>query len=184
MRAMFIYCLSFILMGCESTLPRQTDEIRSKWSSFDDAKSSFDRIEPEQTTTSELAKLGFDPYLYPNIKILTYLNIIDKFVPNQTIRIADLDEGIQKCINARKRCYALQVDPSYKRAERVGNAALDIMNFKESVEIKGWEFNAIVVIIDEKVVYKIWGGTPSFDIRKDNERPWGPVEVLKETLGG
>ena len=183
-RRITLLSLVFVLASCGNSLPKQRDEVRSKWSTFEEAKSSYDQIQTNQTTVNELKVLGFDPFTYPNIRILTYLDIVDKFIPNPSIKFEDLDSGIQQCIQAKKNCFAYQIAPSVKQSKRLGNPALDVMNFREITETRGWEFNALVVLIDDTVVYKIWGGQPSVEIYRDKDQPWGPVQVLKDMLGG
>ncbi len=157
-------------------LPSTKVKIKSQWQSFDAAKTSFDKVTPYETTEADLKTLGFDPYTSPNIKILTYLEVMNRFMPNPSIKKDDLDEGIQYCIDSREYCKALEFQPSHINTQREGNVALDILNFHRKVEQTGWEFQAFIVLIDDVVVYKIWGGRPSIDEFREATNPLGPLQ--------
>jgi hypothetical protein len=62
--------LLLILTGCASLLPSSTITTKSPWENFDGAKLTYDKVIPGVTTVDSLKKLGFDPFLTPNIKIL------------------------------------------------------------------------------------------------------------------
>lgn len=167
---------NLLLTACQSVLPSEKASHESPWTTFDDAKQAYDLVLPNYTTVDELREVGFDPYTVPNVGILTYLDIIQRFIPNTSIKIDDLDEGIQRCIKAREACYAYEATPSRTKKKRYGNAAADMMGFRKRERIEGWTFNALIVIIDELVVYKIWGGVPNFVENKQKKNPLGPLQ--------
>lgn len=166
---------ALLLVGC-SVLPSDENLSRSPWGSFEQAKATYDLIIPNETTLTQLKELKYDPYSTPNIKILTYLDIIKEFIPNQSIRIADLDPAVQECIKVRERCFAYKVTPHERHSDRHGNFLLDLLGFRKKTEITGWEFNAMIVIIDDKVVYKIWAGTPMSAEHRDSKKPLGLLQ--------
>jgi len=47
---------------------------------FKEAKAAYERITPLETTHKEIHELGFDPFTTPNIRILTYLDIMNRFL--------------------------------------------------------------------------------------------------------
>lgn len=167
---------SLLLSACQSVLPSEKASHESPWTTFDDAKQAYELVIPNYTTVDELREVGFDPYSVPNVGILTYLDIIQRFIPNTSIKIEDLDEGIQRCIKAREACFAYEATPSRTKKKRYGNAAADMMGFRKRERIEGWTFNALIVIIDELVVYKIWGGVPNFVENKQKKNPLGPLQ--------
>jgi len=170
------------ITGCASALPSEKKSMVSGWSTFDEAKASYDLIIPNYTTVTELKELGFDPFSTPNVRILTYLDIIQRFIPNTSLRISDLNEGIQRCIHAREACYAYEATPNSQYKKRYGNVALDVMNFRKQTQISGWSFDALIVIIDDQVVYKIWGGTPMSLEYGDKKNPLGPLQGIKDLI--
>ncbi len=143
---------------------------------------AFENIAPLKTSTEELKKLGFDPYSTPNIKILTYLDIIQLFMFNPSIKKEDLDEGIQACINAQTNCSAYKVHIKNILSKRYGSVFLDLFNFKRKIKESGWEFEALIVIVNNTVVYKLWGGKPQIEESKVIKNPLGPLQSPSDLL--
>jgi hypothetical protein len=168
--------------GCSTLLPSAKQTIQSPWNSFEDAKAYFDKITPRQSTTKELKELGFDPFSTPNIKILTYLDIMNRFMPNPSVKKEELDEGIQACIDAKADCKAYEFEPKIIRSKRFGNFWLDLFNFKRQTKESGWKFEALIVLIDDIVVYKLWGGSPIIDETKETKNPLGPFQNADDLL--
>lgn len=75
-----------MLASCSSSLPKGEATTKSPWETFEQAKASYDSIVPFETVTSDLEELGFDPYSTPNVRILSYLDIIKKFNPSNSVR--------------------------------------------------------------------------------------------------
>jgi hypothetical protein len=63
---------------------------KSPWNSFKQAMSAYDKIILNQTTIEELQQLGFNPYSTPNVKILSYLDILQKFMPTNSVKLEHL----------------------------------------------------------------------------------------------
>jgi len=166
------------LGGCGNPLPREEDNTRSRWDSFQQAFADYEKIKPYETTLEELKALGFDPYTQPNIRILSYLDIIQRFMPNDGITLNDLDPGIGLCINSRVKCIAYEAHPSRHKRKRVGNVALDWMTIKRRTLRSGWSFNALIVINDGIVVYKLWSGEPYISGEEIRKKPLGPLQGL------
>jgi len=164
------------LSGCGSSLPKGEAKTQSPWQSFDEAKAAYDSIELQETTTDDLQELGFDPYSTPNVKILSYLDLIEVFSPNDSVKPDDLPPSVLACIKAREQCLAYQATPSVSSSKRVGNVFLDLLKFKRERIRTGWSFNALVVINQGVVVYKIWSGVPSIDEMESRKNPLGPIQ--------
>ena len=170
--------------GCGSLLPSAKQTTTSPWNSFDEAKSAFDKITPYTTRADEMRSLGFDPFTTPNIKILTYVDIMNRFLPNPSIKKEDLDEGLQSCINAKATCKAYEFFPQRIRSKRYGNVLLDLFNFRRKTKESGWKFQALIVLTDSTVVYKLWGGEPIIDQHRDTKNPLGPLQNAADILTG
>lgn len=174
--------ISALLAACGGLLPRERQETESPWISFQTAKESFDGITPYKTTVKDLNKLGFDPFKTPNVKILTYLDVIRLFIPNETIKKEDLDKGIQACIKQREDCRAYAVDLRNISSRRHGSFWKDFLQFERRTTETGWTFNALVVVLDDTVVYKLSGGEPIVQKEAVRKKPLGPlqdIEVIK-----
>ena len=167
-----------IITGCSNALPREENNVRSRWSSFKEAMADYEKIEPYETTQDELQELGYDPYTQPNIRILSYLDIIQRFMPNQSIKLDDLDSAVSFCIKSRAKCIAYEAQPQKTRSKRVGNVVLDMMTFKRRTLRTGWSFYALIVINDGVVVYKVWSGEPFVSGEKIRKNPLGPLQGL------
>lgn len=163
----------FLLHGCAMLLPSAKDTTRSPWKSFDEAKASYDRIIPNQTTTGELKAHGFNLYSTPNARILNYLDIA---VATQSIKKEDLNGGFQACMNAKERCRAYEFEPRFIRNRRYGNFWLDLLNFKRKTKVTGWRFKALFIVVDDVVVDKLWGGNPFIEEEKEVKNPLGPLQ--------
>lgn len=162
--------------GCSSLLPVAKGRVESPWESFDEAKQAFDRITPYQTNRDELHSLNFAPSRNPNIEIVTYLDLIDRFMPSSSFRKEDLPEGIQDCIENNNQCNGYELKINRIESKRFGNVFLDLFNFKRQTHKTGWEFNALIVLESNKVVYKLWSGKPRIDEFTYNKNPLGPLQ--------
>lgn len=170
-----IVVLTLVMGGC-TILPSSDEVMHSPWKSFEDAHAAYDRIVPNETTLVDLKELGFDPYTTPNISILSYLDIIRQFMPNNSIGLDDLDPAVRACIDARAGCSGYQINPKVVRSERVGNAFLDVLNFDRTTRETGWAFSALVLFRNDVVTYKVWRGTPTIIVERRTANPLGPLQ--------
>jgi len=165
--------------GCARLLPSSTIISKSPWQNFDDAKSIYDRITPGLTTVADLEKLGFNPFLTPNIKILNATEVINIFLPNPSIKKEDLDSGIQQCIESKDQCTAYQILPTTLNVKRIGNFWLDLFTFKRHTITTGWEFRGLITIVDNVVSYRDPpGGLPLISSEQIDRKPLGPIQEV------
>jgi hypothetical protein len=181
LRATMIFAV-IMLAGCDSMLPRSKVVAESAWASFDDARAAFDKLQVHKTRADELAQLGFDPYANANVTLLNYSDLIRRFVPGTAALAESIDVDIRDCIVVKERCRAVEVDINNSRSERVGSFFLDFLNFRRTTEISGWRFNAVVVLKDDVVVYKLWGGRPMIKEMNESRNPMGPLQGGGEKL--
>jgi len=174
--------LLLLASGCSFLLPTSQATARSKWHSFGEAKAAFDRIVPDATATNELAELGFDPSANPNVRILTYLDIIQRFMPNQSITKDDLDPSVRAFIEHREQGQAWEIEVNNAKAKRYGNAFLDVTGFVKKTHETGWQFKGLLLIREGRVVYKISSGQPNRDRYEKKVRPLGPLQELDSLL--
>jgi hypothetical protein len=168
--------------GCISLLPSTRQTTESPWETFDDAKKNFDRILPYKTRNEDLKKLNFHPYTTENVEILTYLDIIHRFMPNPSIQMSDLDEGLQECLQYKELCYAYEINIRNIRTKRFGNVILDLFSFKRKREDYGWYFNALIVLNEDLVIYKLWGGKPRTHEFYEQKKPLGPFQESESIM--
>jgi len=167
----------FIFSGCVSLLPSSKETARTQsWGTFEEAKAAFEQIVPYRTTTEELQRIGFDAESTSNMRILTHLDIIQRFMQNPSIKKEDLDEGILACINAKADCRAYEINLRNIIRKRYGNVLLDLFNFRRRTNESGWEFQALIVMVNGTVVHKLWGGTPMINQNREAKNPLGPLQ--------
>lgn len=164
--------------GCAALLPYERESVESPWGSFDDARAAYEKIRPGQTSAEDLRPLGFHPDAAPNVEILTYMDVYRRFVPNDGVRLADQDPGVQQCLASREGCLAFRVRPTRLEAKRHGNFFLDFLTFRRQTETTGWRFEALLVIVEDRVAYKLWEGNPSVLSREDRIQPLGPLQNI------
>jgi hypothetical protein len=171
--ATVLLVLAIPALACSKLLPRRTLEVDSPWTTFQEAKAAFERIEPNETTRESLADLGFDPYANDNVAILTYMDVFQIFIPNDGIRIEQQDPGIQRCVEARERCTGLAIQPLREFDREYGNFWLNFFEFRTRTEVSGWAFASVIVLIDDTVVYKLDEGNPAVLKRSEQVKPLG-----------
>ncbi len=168
--------LCILVSGCSSLLPSTRKDTKSPWNSYEEAKAAFDQIVPYKTTSEDLKKLGFDPFNTPNIALLTYMDVVQRFMPNPSITLRELDAGLQDCLSSKESCRAYDLGLKKISDKRFGNVMLDLFGFRRKTKISGWEFKAIIVLKNDLVVYKISGGKPKVDELLDE--PLGPLQNI------
>ncbi len=168
--------LLLLLSACSSALPKTENETKSPWNSFAEAMTAYESIELNKTTVKSLRQLGFDPYTTPNVKILSYLDVIQKFVPNNSVKHEQLPLSVRSCLAKQELCMAYEAHPGTVKRKRVGSMFLDLLKFKRKTIETGWRFNALIVLDDGVVVYKVWSGVPIIDSEKTRKNPLGPLQ--------
>lgn len=172
------------MAGCTSLLPSSKTTTESPWETFDDAKKNFDRIVPYKTKNEDLKALSFHPYTTENVEILTYLDIIQRFMPNPSVEMKDLDAGLQDCLRYKELCYAYEINIQNMKSKRFGNVILDLFSFKRKREDYGWNFKALIVLNEDLVIYKLWGGKPNTHEFHEENKPLGPLQESESILRG
>jgi|SRR5579871_6540882 len=102
--------LALIGCGALTLLPRQNDPVPVRIMSVRDLAAAYERVQPGLTRASELSHLGFDPGS-ANAQVLSYLGVMERFMPNDSLRFDRLDAAVQDCIEARDHCTALVFRP-------------------------------------------------------------------------
>jgi hypothetical protein len=172
--------LASLLSGCASwgVLPSTTEMTETPFQTYRSAEEAFNQVKPFVTTTRELKARGFDPYTTPNIKVLNYLDLLPRFLPQQSIKVEDLDPAVQACLTAREACQGWLAEPSISSKDRTGSVALDVLGFERETTSTGWKASMLLLVQNGVVVYKLWSGTPSILEVKTEKKPLGPLQDL------
>ena len=165
-----------MLGGCQSLLPDAALRTEVDWQSYEEARAAIDRVHPYETRRAELAGMGLDPAVNSAITILSYSEILQRFAAGSALKPEDYDRGIRDCLTAGKRCVAYSLQTRKVRRERVGNFWLDSLNFNRETNVTGWSFNALIVMVDDTVVYTLYGGQPSIREFERVRNPLGPLQ--------
>lgn len=166
-----------LVSGCTSLLPRGRSE-SSQFKSFDEASKAIDALTPMQSKIDAVTALGIDPVRQPNTVILTHADIVRRFVPSALLKREDLDPGVLRCLQAREACRGWELKAARITRTRTGNFFADFANFSRRTETNGWRFNALILLVDDVVVYRSWGGQPNVNEVEVNTNPLGPLQDL------
>lgn len=168
------------LAACASwgILPSTVEKTESPFQTYHSAEDAYAQVKPFVTTTRELKARGFDPYSTPNIRVLNYLDLVPRFLPQQSMKMEDLDPAVQACLTARERCSGWLAEPSISSKDRTGNVALDVLGFERETTSTGWKASMLLLVQDGVVVYKLWSGTPTILEVKTEKKPLGPLQDL------
>lgn len=145
-------CATILLTGCGGFGNRSGKEsTNSTWLSFPHIQHDFKAIEPYKTTASDLGKFGFGEDS-PNVKRIDYLRLRESLV-GKDAGVDILPLPIQTCLSLKDACRGLIV--KVRDTKKVGLESFSnrILEGQKTTEITGWEFEGIVVIQNDMVVY-------------------------------
>ena len=179
-RAAALALAAGLLPGCAQLLPTSHSEVRSPWTGFEQARDAIEGITPDRTTAADLRRMGIDPYVSPNVQLLTYSDIALRF-PVGT-RLEHLDDGLRRCLEAGKACTGYYVNVREVKRDRVGGFWQDTFGFKRVVEVSGWTFNALVLLVGDRAIYTLYGGQPRLHEQEVSRQPLGPAQNFGESL--
>ncbi len=183
MLKVFIAGIALIFVaGCSSLLPTAKQETQTPWRSYADAQAAFDKVIAGKTTVAELKAMSIDPDVTPNVAYLSHTDLLRRLFPIFSYDINLIDPGLKACVSSKETCYAYEVDQLTLDRKRYGNFWLDFFNFRRQIDISGWRFNAVFVIKDDTVVYKLWNGKPNVHQREEERSPLGPFQGFGPTL--
>lgn len=175
--------VALALSGCAALLPRGATQTSKPWSNFNQAHAAYERIQPYVTTTVQLRQEGIAPLTTPNVTILSYADIVRRLLPPSGNGIV-LDPGIRDCMNAQTSCRGYEIDQRLIDRKRVGNFWLDFLDFRRETVTTGWRFNMLLLVVNDRVVYKLWGGQPEISEVETTRNPLGPLQGLGPSVLG
>ncbi len=182
LRVAFAFLGAASFAGCAALLPSGSSATQESWPDFESARGAIERITPHHTRRAELAAAGIDPYKIPVITILNYSDIVQRFAVSGAVRREELDAGVLECLQAGKTCtgYAIQIRSATRK--RNGGFWMDVFNFGRETDVKGWTFNALIVMVDDLVVYTLHGGQPRIHEKEVVRNPLGPLQESLPSL--
>ncbi len=182
LRAALAAGLAIALAGCQALLPTATSRTPFGWASYADATRALEKIVPYKTRRAELQALGFDSMENPAVTILNFADIAQRFPATAALSSDELDQGLRDCLKAGRRCTGYSINVRQVRRKRIGNFWLDTFNFRRQSETTGWSFNALIVLVDDVVVYALAGGQPAIREYETVRNPLGPLQSLGDAI--
>lgn len=168
--------------ACSTLLPNAQSQVASPWKSFEEAKGAIEAIAPGSTTVGELKGRGIDPYTSPNVQLLSYSDILLRFPMNGGRGSEGLDRGLRECLDAGKACSGYAISVQDIKRDRTGPFWPDALGFRRVTDVSGWTFNALILVIGERVVYTLYGGQPMVRQQEVSRQPLGPVQNLGDAI--
>jgi hypothetical protein len=170
--------VALFLGGCGGTLlPAQDDHANGKFKTFDDVKAAYARVQPGQTRVADLSGIGFD-LTEPNVEQLSYLGVMERFMPRANMTQDEVAPEVRKCIHSRDHCMAYVFRPSMVHTERKGDTMLDVFGFDRTTINHGWSAEVTILVQDDRVAYKVISSKPNINETHEKVQPLGPLQDL------
>ena len=171
------------LGGCatQSLLPTQGVYTESEFESYTQVESVVHKIKIGKTKHSDLIKMGLDLENMPNVKRLTYLDVMSKFKLDSPSRYTlfnkiELPAGVLKTLSARENGLAYEINLERIKNQREGSLILDMLNFRKNVHITGWNISVLILIVNDTVEYVLYSGEKNIDRTEKERNPLGPFQ--------
>lgn len=175
--------LLFFTGGCttQSLLPTQGIYTESSFETYTQVEGVVNKIIVGETKYSELIAMGLDLEKMPNVKRLTYLDVMSKFKLDSPSRFTlfnkiELPAGVLKTLAAREQGFAYEINLEKLKNKREGSVFLDILNFRKNIHTTGWKINVLILVVDDTVEYVLYSGEKNIDRTERKHNPLGPFQ--------
>ncbi len=175
--------LLFFTGGCttQSLLPTQGVYTESSFETYTQVEGVVDKIVVGETKYSDLVKMGLDLENIPNVKRLTYLDVMSKFKLDSPSRYTlfnkiELPSGVLKTLAAKEAGRAYEINLERIKNQREGSLFLDILNFRKTIHTTGWKISVLILIVDDTVEYVLYSGEKNMDRTEKERNPLGPFQ--------
>ncbi len=176
------FMLSLVGCGGLGLLPHDTKVSNNSFQTYEQVQSAYIDVAPGQTRLTDLPRLGFDTATTPNVEVLSYLGVIERFMPRSTMSFDHLAPPVQSCIEAQDRCSAFVFHPQHVESRRTGNFFLDLLGFERRTIDTGWSAEVVLLMQDGHVAYKLMSGRPRIEDTHDEITPLGPLQDIGNTV--
>jgi len=180
----FCIGLATVLSGCTSLLPTAKSEVVSVWTGYDDAVALLASFVPYTTTRADVHASGLDPKSNAAMEILHFADVMQRFSTAAVIEPESLDRGIRDCLQSGGRCSAYEVLVRKVKHDRIGSFWLDSLNFRRETVTAGWSVDALLIFVDDGLVYQLVGGQPTINEHELRRNPLGPLQGWGEHVVG
>jgi len=169
--------LALLVSACATWLP-EAHTNTTPFESYDEARAAIEALVPMKSDRKALENNGFNPGKHPNMTLMTHADVVRRFLPSAILRREDLDPGILACLEARDACHGVEIIGAKIDRERKGSFWADFLNFQRRTETKGWRFTALVLMVNDLVVYRSMSGQPVIDEKEVTRNPLGPFQDI------
>jgi hypothetical protein len=171
-----------LLSGCGGGfLPEQKVQTASPFQTYDQVVESFDQIVPNMTRADDLPNLGFDART-SNADILSYLGLEERFLPAAGVRWEHLNPAVRACIRPELYCTGYVFRPNRTTSKRIGNTVADLLGFQRITHSTRWSAEIILLVMNGRVIHKVFSGNPRTDSLEDKRQPLGPLQDVGGVL--
>lgn len=169
--------------GCatQSLLPTQGIYTESTFETYKEVETVVNKIKIGKTKYSDLVRMGLDLEKIPNVKRLTYLDVMKKFNLDSPSRYTifndiELPDGVIKTLEAREKGRTYEINLERLKNKREGSLILDMLNFRKNVHITGWNISVLILIVNDTVEYVLYSGEKNIDKHERERNPLGPFQ--------
>jgi hypothetical protein len=171
-----------LLSGCGGgLLPEQQAQTTMPFQTYDQVVESFEQIVPGMTRAEDLPGLGFDART-GNADVLSYLGLQERFMPAAGVRWEHLNPAVRACIRAEQYCTGFVFRPSRTTSKRVGHTVSDLLGFQRITHSTRWSAEVILLVMNGRVVHKVFSGNPRIDNLDNKRQPLGPLQDVGGAL--
>ena len=176
------FMLSLVGCGGLGLLPHETKVAANSFQTYEQVQAAYSDVAPGATRLTDLPKLGFDTATTPNVEVLSYLGVIERFMPRSTMSYDKLAPQVQTCIQAQDRCSAFVFHPQHVETRRTGSFFLDLLGFERRTVDSGWSAEVVLLMQDGRVAYKLMSGRPRIEDTHDQVSPLGPLQDIGNSV--
>jgi len=170
-----IAAFALALAGCAELLPQSNVRTEVQWKSFEEAKAMIQAINPYSTTKGDLAGVGVSEF-NPAVTLLSHVEVAIRFPIGGVLNESDVDPGVRDCLKAGKGCTGYLLNIKRISNDRVGDFWLDAFRFRRETESRGWTFTALILFVQDRAVYAVFGGQPNLRELQVDRNPLGPLQ--------
>jgi hypothetical protein len=151
--------VTLAVVGCAGLglLPYHAAPQADGFKSYRALAAAYRSIRPGKTLASDLGKLGFDVASSPDVKVLSYLGVIERFMPRNSVGFDRLAPAIQSCIDARDRCTAYLY---HATGQAPGGSLFDLIGNPAQAATQHGAAEVVLLVQDGRVAYKAMSGEP------------------------
>ena len=182
MRGPIVVLMALLVAGCGGVLPHESNVDATQFQNHDELMTAYGQIVPGKTRLADLTALGFGPLSTPNTEVLSYTQIVDRFMPSEAMTLQQVPPAVRGCIEAAAHCSAYLYRLSHTSKQRHGGVVPDLLGVERDTVNTGWSVEVVLLLKDDEVVYKLMSGQPNIESREDSSRPLGPLQDLGRSL--